>query len=220
MVGLGGRIDRVEGERDRAAGAVLEADRHREAGGEFAVDLRLGGAGTDRAPGDQVGDELRGDGVEELGAGGQAHVGEVEQQPAGDAQALVDVEGAVEVRVVDEALPADGGARLLEVDAHDDQEVVAMAVVLFLELAPVFDGRRIGSWIEQGPTTTSRRSSFAGEDFFRLDAGTGHQLGGLLAEREVVGEHGRGDQRIEAGNAEVVGASQGHGGEVRAASSE
>ena len=48
----------------------------------------------------------------------------------------------------------------------------------------------------------------------------GHEFGGLLGDREVVGEHGRGDQRIEAGNAEVVGASQGHGREIRAASGE
>jgi len=40
-----------------------------------------------------------------------------------DAQAVVDAEAAVEVRVVDQALPADGGARLLEVHAHHDLEV-------------------------------------------------------------------------------------------------
>ena len=39
---------------------------------------------------------------------------------ARDAQALVDAEAAVEVRIVDQPLPADGGARLLEVDAHHD----------------------------------------------------------------------------------------------------
>ena len=41
---------------------------------------------------------------------------------ARDAQALVDVEAAVEIGIVDQALPADGGARLLEIDAHDDLE--------------------------------------------------------------------------------------------------
>ena len=41
---------------------------------------------------------------------------------ARDAQALVDAEALVEVRIVDEALPADRRARLLEVDAHHDLE--------------------------------------------------------------------------------------------------
>ena len=40
-------------------------------------------------------------------------------------QAGVDVGGAVEVRVVDQALPADRGPRLLEVDPHHDQQVLA-----------------------------------------------------------------------------------------------
>ena len=36
---------------------------------------------------------------------------------------LVDVVGAIEVGVVDEALPAHGGTGLLEVDAHDDYQL-------------------------------------------------------------------------------------------------
>ena len=46
---------------DVAVGAVLEADRHRQARGQLAVDLALGGARADRAPADQVGDVLRRD---------------------------------------------------------------------------------------------------------------------------------------------------------------
>ena len=36
---------------------------------------------------------------------------------------LVDVVRAIEVGVIDEALPAHGGARLLEVDTHDDDQL-------------------------------------------------------------------------------------------------
>ena len=61
--------------------------------------------------------------VEEFGAGGHAHLGEVEQQTAREAQAVVDAEGLVEERIVDEALPAERGARFLEVDAHDDAQL-------------------------------------------------------------------------------------------------
>ena len=37
---------------------------------------------------------------------------------------LVDGEAAVEMRIVDQPLPADGRARLLEIHAHDDPQVV------------------------------------------------------------------------------------------------
>ena len=42
--------DRVDRDPDVAVGAVLEADRRRQAGGELAVHLALGGARADRAP--------------------------------------------------------------------------------------------------------------------------------------------------------------------------
>ena len=108
---------------DVAGGGVLEADRAGDAGDELAMDLALGGARADGAPADEAGDVLRRDHVEEFGAGGHAHLGEVEEQMAREAQAVVDLVGAVEVRIVDEALPADGGAGLLKVDAHDDAQV-------------------------------------------------------------------------------------------------
>ena len=48
--------------------------------------------------------------------------GQVAQQLATDMQAVLDLEGVVQVRVVDQAFPADGGARLLEVHAHDQEQ--------------------------------------------------------------------------------------------------
>ena len=87
---------------------------------------------------DQVGDVLRRDHVEELAARGQAELVEVEQELARHAQALVDVESCRRGGVVDQALPADGGARLLEVDAHDDQQIVRRTFFGFLQTAGVF----------------------------------------------------------------------------------
>lgn len=53
---------------------------------------------------------------------------------------LVDAETAVQARIVDVALPAHGGARLLEVHAHDDEQVVGQRVGRLLELARVLHG--------------------------------------------------------------------------------
>jgi hypothetical protein len=55
---------------------------------------------------------------------GTPSIGQLEQELPGALEAFVDGEAAVEVRVVDVALPADGRARLLEVGAHDDEEIV------------------------------------------------------------------------------------------------
>lgn len=64
--------------------------------------LRLGGARADGAPGDEVGEVLRGDRIERFGAAGQAELVEIDEELARDAQALLYVKGVVEVRVVDE----------------------------------------------------------------------------------------------------------------------
>lgn len=84
---------------------------------------------------------LRGDHVEELGRGRQAELGNVEQELAAHAEALVDLERGVHVRVVDEPLPANGRARLLEVDAHDDVQVLLGGVRVRLEQVRVLHRR-------------------------------------------------------------------------------
>src|SRR6185436_7306260 len=116
-------LEGVDRALEVAPGAVLEADRHGEAARHLAMGLALGGAGTDRGPRDEVREELRGDRIEELRAGRQPECADVEEQAAGEAEAGLHVMGAVEVRIVDEALPADGRPRLLEVHAHDDEEL-------------------------------------------------------------------------------------------------
>ncbi|MNF99570.1 hypothetical protein D3C84_824740 [compost metagenome] len=83
------------------------------------MSLGFGGARADGRPADQVLQVLRGDRVEGFGGGWQAFFGQVQQQLATDVQAILDLERVVQVRVVDQAFPADGGAWLLEIHAHD-----------------------------------------------------------------------------------------------------
>ena len=133
MVRAGGGLDRIGGDPDVAVGAVLETDRRRQAGGEFAVNLALGRARTDRAPGDQVADVLRRDDVEKLTARRHARAVDFEQQLARDSQAFINAKALVEVGVVDEAFPADRRTGLLEIDPHHDLERVAVLVALHLQ---------------------------------------------------------------------------------------
>ncbi len=122
-----------------AAGRVLEADRGGQAGRHLAVGLRLGGAGADGRPGDQVAVVLRAVRVERFGAGWQAEFIDLQQEVAGLLHAHVDLEGVVHERVVDVALPADGGARLFEIDAHDDLQRVADFIGQLLQAVGVIE---------------------------------------------------------------------------------
>ena len=115
-----GRLDGIGGDADVAVGAVFEANRCRNARGQFAVDLALSRAGTNRAPADQVSDVLGRDHVQKLAGCGHAQAVDVDEQLAGDAQPFVDAVAAVQVGVVDQAFPADGGAGLFKIHPHDD----------------------------------------------------------------------------------------------------
>jgi hypothetical protein len=86
---------------------------------------------------DQVGRVLRRDGVEELRCRRQAELAQFPEEFARQAQALVDLEAAVHARVVDQALPAHRGARLLEIHAHQDQQVIGMTHGFLPQLACV-----------------------------------------------------------------------------------
>ena len=106
--------------------------------------LALGGARADRPPGDRVGDVLRRDRVEELAADRKPGLEHPEQHAPREVQPGVDVAGAVEVRVVDQPLPAGRRARLLEVDAHRDAAARRSALPRELREPPGVLERRLG----------------------------------------------------------------------------
>ena len=79
--------------------------------------------GPDGAPAHEVRDVLRGDHIEILNRGRKPHFRDIENQAAGNSEAVVDAVGSVKIRVIDEPLPANRGAGLFEVDAHQDLKV-------------------------------------------------------------------------------------------------
>lgn len=124
---------------------------------------------------------LWGDGVEHFGGDWDSGLGEVYEELAGDAETLVDLEGLVNVGVVDEALPADCGAGLLEVRAHDDDEVIFQAVTDGDELVGIFEGG--GGVVDRAGTDNDEETvRLAGDDFDRVDTALldgGFGVGGL-----------------------------------------
>lgn len=142
--------DGVDGHVQGAVRAVLETDREGQTRGQLAVHLGLGGAGANGADGQAVREELWGDGVEHLAGNRHSLVRQVDEELARQAQALVDIEAVVDVRVVDETLPPDRRARLLQVGAHDDEQVI-LVLLLHLQKAVAVLESHVGVVDRAGP---------------------------------------------------------------------
>jgi len=140
VVGVLDGANGVHGDVEGAVGAVLETDGERQTGGQLTVDLGLGGTGTDCAEGQTIGKELGGDRVQHFTSDGHALVGQVDEELAGDAQTLVDVEAVVEIRVVDQTLPADCCTGLLKVRAHDNEQVILVLLLQLQQPITVLEG--------------------------------------------------------------------------------
>jgi hypothetical protein len=80
-------------------------------------------ARADRSPTDQPGNVLRRNHVQELGSRGHAHLGQIEQQPPRQPQAVVDLVRLIQIGVIDQPLPSNGGAGLLEVHPHHQAQL-------------------------------------------------------------------------------------------------
>ncbi len=133
----------VDGDLHVAVCPVLEPDRHRKPRPELAVDLALDRPRADSAPADRVGDVLRHDRVQKLAADRESVLQDPQQHLPSDAQAEVDVTRAVEMGIVDQALPARRRPWLLEVHAHRDAQILLELARLLRELLGVLE-RRVG----------------------------------------------------------------------------
>ena len=201
---LGGGADGVHRHLNIAVGGVLEAHRTGQAGRQLPVGLAFGGARAYGAPGDQVGVVLGADEVQVLGAGGQAHIGQVQQQLPGHVQALVDLEGVVEVGVVDQPLPAHGGAGLFEIHPHHHEQVPGMLLRGLPQQPGVFPGSRrvmygAGADHDQQAVVLPR------QDTVNAVARIGHCLAGALGNADVAQQLLGRNQFIDPANTQVVG---------------
>src|SRR5439155_13353461 len=147
---------------------------------------------------------------EHLGARRESERREVEEQLARESQALLHIEAAVEMRVIDQTLPADGRARLFEVRAHDDCDAV-------VELGA--QGREPGRVLPSRTDVVDRAGADQGEEAMVAAVENGpHRRAArtdrgprFWRDRELVLELPRRDERAEARNVEVVDGRSGFG---------
>ena len=130
----------IHSDPDGSVRRIFESCRHRKCTGELSVDLTLGRPCPDRTPTNQISSELGRDCVKELASGRKSHFGYVEEECSRESESFVDLEGTVHFWIVDETLPADGRAGFLEVDTHDDVEVVFCLLSVCVEVVCVFEG--------------------------------------------------------------------------------
>ena len=114
-----------------AVRAILKAHGEGQARSELTVELRLSSPGADCTNTEQIGQELRRDGVQHLTGKRHTLLGQVNKELSRDAQTLVDLEGVIDVWDVNQTLPSDCCTGLLKVGAHDDEEIL---LVLLLHL--------------------------------------------------------------------------------------
>lgn len=123
----------INGDANGAVRRIFETGGHGEAGGKLAVDLRLGCTSANRTPCNKISGVLGADCIEEFATRRKAHLRHIKQKRTSDAESAVDLEGAVHVRVIDEPFPSHGRTGLLEVDAHNDVEIIFCGVGIRLQ---------------------------------------------------------------------------------------
>ena len=197
-----------------AIGAVFETDRHGETAGHFAMGLGFRGAGANRGPADHIGQILGDNRIEEFRGGREAEGGDFQQNPAGQTETCRQVAGIVHPRIVDQAFPSDRGARLLEIDAHENADRI-------LQFGP--ERRQTPRVIEGALRIMDRARTDDGEEArvatlqngLSFGAAAHHGRKGNAAGRQFFLDHLRGDEAFELANPRVfkrtAGLSGGHG---------
>ena len=122
------------------------------------------------------------------------------EQAAAEPQALVDVEAAVEVGVVDEPLPADRRARLLEIHAHDDLELARVRIAQRPQPLRVLE-RRLRIVDRARPDHDDEPIVLAVQDAVQRAARVRDVVGHRLRARQLEQELGRRRERRETADA-------------------
>lgn len=190
-----GSANGVNGNAETTVCAVLEADGERQTRGQLTVKLGLGGSGTDGTDRDTVGKELGGDGIEHFRSNWHSSAGEVDKELSRNSETLVNLERVVDIRVVNQTLPANSCPGLLEVGTHHNAEVVRELVRELLELSSVLVG---GGRVVDGAGAYDDEKSVASaqDDVGGIVTALDDCVGSGLGERNLGGEESRRDQRI------------------------
>src|SRR5690349_14740935 len=146
--------------------------------------LALRRSSADRSPTDEIGEVLGRNHVEEFGARGNSHLREIHEQVAREPQAVVDFVRTIQVRIVNQPLPPNGGTRLLEIDSHDEQQLVRELRNCLFQLLSVFSrGLRIVNGT--GTDDDQQPGILTAKDVGNLLTSSEDGIGSVLCERQL-----------------------------------
>ena len=131
---------RIDCDLQAAFRAVLETDRHRNTAGQLAVRLTFRGARADRGPTDQIGDVLRADRIEQFSGAGESELVDMQENSSGEFEASGNVAGPVQMRIIDQAFPADRGSGFFKIGPHDNEKMLSQRIRDRLEFGGVLVG--------------------------------------------------------------------------------
>ena len=160
--------------------------------------MRLGftGTGSDGRPADQVRHILGNDRFQDLRRSWHFHFRQLDQQFPGKTQTFFDVERLVQIRVIDQTFPPDGGTGLFKVGAHDHKHLVLNLRLKLLQVHGIFHGGRNAV---DGTGTADHQDPFvtAGKNIFRRRTGGINMLGDLSGQGQFGKDlTGRGERKL------------------------
>ena len=161
-------------------------------------------ASADRTPANQVADVLRGDRVKPFRGCRESKAQHIGQHLTCKPHALTNVELAVEIRIVDQSLPPDGGARLFEIHAHHDDQLVFQLFFDGRELCGVFVcGFRIMN--RAGADDDEQTIVFAVQHVTDFLTGLQHQIAHLVGKRDFLQKISGSGNRVQLSNIDIHG---------------
>src|SRR5260370_24332624 len=134
------------------------------------MDLALGGASSNGAPAYQARQVLRDNHVEKFSPCWYSHFCQVEKKTTGQPEAIVDFEGLIKMRIVNQPFPTNSCAWFLEIDPHDKSEVRGQFGDCRLEKSRIF-ARSVGVMNGAGPDHNQQTMILALKDAANFCAG-------------------------------------------------
>ena len=147
--------------------------------------------------------------VKKLRRSGKPELVDVQQELARQAEALVDVVALVQIRVVDESLPADDGSWFLKVGAHHDHEMVRVPIGDLLQSVGVFE-RCGGVMYRARADDHGNPWVLAIDDLRHGQPGVSDDVRCAFADADFFEQNRWGDKGTYGPNSKVVGTSK-HG---------
>src|SRR5262249_4701131 len=135
--------------------------------------------------------------------GGHTHLCQIEQKMACCAQTVINLERLVEIRIVDEPLPSDGGAWLLEVHAHHNAKVTGQLLNRLFQVSSVFEsGARVvnRTWAYDH----QQAGIFAFEDAADLIAEDKHRIRNFLGDGKFLFQKCRRQEDLGPSDSKVI----------------